>query len=167
VILWNLWNNHNSTVFEGSFRDPLCFVSLSLNYSKDFLESSLLGPPQFSISTWKNPNLGFSKANFNATIFAILDISGIGIVVRDDTGKFIAGLTRKVDDVFAPNMAEVQVAKAAFELLLQLGLQMITIEGDAHKIINPILNPEVNQSDVNIPLNNVVGHLQYLSYWEV
>ncbi|KAL3529045.1 hypothetical protein ACH5RR_008367 [Cinchona calisaya] len=73
---------------------------------------------------------------------------------------------RKIEGVFAPTIVEAQAANVAVELLLQLRLQKITIEGDAQQIINLILNPETDQSDINIPLNDAVALLQYFSSWK-
>ena len=107
VILWNLWNNRNGAVFDGSYKDPLSLVSFSLHFLSQFREANrnpmaaehTTAIQQSVLSQWKRPPAGYVKANFDGAIFVEGDISGIGVVIRDAEGNFVAGLAKQIPGI--------------------------------------------------------------------
>ncbi|TQE04101.1 hypothetical protein C1H46_010321 [Malus baccata] len=56
---------------------------------------------------------------------------GIGVVLRNDTGQFVAALPRKQDGISSPLLAEIEAARAAILLVRELNKELVELEGDA------------------------------------
>ncbi|XP_027151906.1 uncharacterized protein LOC113751962 [Coffea eugenioides] len=108
VILWNLWNNRNGAIFDGPYRDLLNLISLSIAFlnqfheanSKDKCNTPISLQSRLSIGHWIRPNAGFVMANFDGAVFMDDKSSGVGVIIRDDKGSFIAGLSKKIPGIF-------------------------------------------------------------------
>ena len=89
VILRDLWNNRKGAIFDGSYRDPLSLVSLSIACLKQFHEANSkdkFNTPTslqswLSIGHWIRPNAGFVKANFDGAVFMDDKSSGVGVII--------------------------------------------------------------------------------------
>ncbi|XP_071921814.1 uncharacterized protein [Coffea arabica] len=174
VILWNLWNNRNGAVFDGSYKDPLSLVSFSLHFLSQFREANrnpmaaehTTAIQQSILSQWKRPPAGYVKANFDGAIFVEGDISGIGVVIRDAEGNFMAGLAKQIPGIFAPEVIESYAAKAAVELLLDLHLPMIILEGDCLKVVKMLQTIETDASACGMLVDDILRDIQSFATWE-
>ena len=78
--------------------------------------------------------MDFVKANFDGAIFPSEGFSSIGVVVRDGTTDFTAGLSKKIPGILALDVIETYVAIFATKLLVELGYSHVALEGDNLKI---------------------------------
>ena len=60
---------------------------------------------------------------------------GLGVVIHDGQGKFIAAQSKTELGYLEPAMAEAWAALLAIKLCTELGLQQVQLEGDAQKVI--------------------------------
>nr|XP_027062717.1 uncharacterized protein LOC113689086 [Coffea arabica] len=141
VILWNLWNNRNGAIFDRPYKDPLSLVFLSIAFldqfheanSKDKFNTPTSLQSRLSIGHWIRPNAGFVKANFDGAVFMDDKSSGVGVIIRDDKGSFIADLSKKILGILEPNVVESYAAKHAIQLLHDLSFNKIVLERDSQK----------------------------------
>ncbi|CDP16895.1 unnamed protein product [Coffea canephora] len=176
VILWNLWNNRNGAIFDGPYRDPLSLVSLSIAFlnqfheanSKDKCDMSTSLQSRLSIGHWIRPNAGFVKANFDGAVFMDDKSSGVGVIIRDDTGSFIAGhYSKKILGILEPNVVESYAAKHAAQLLQSLGFNKIVLEGDSQKVIKMMNRLESDDSSCGLLIDDTIVLCQEFMCWEV
>lgn len=88
-VLWHIWNDRNTTVFEGRGRD-LNFVAKKAFYLlKNYHDAQ---PPcaisNVSLRAWTPLPQNVHKLNFNATIFSDISVISIG-VIRNASGEFL------------------------------------------------------------------------------
>ncbi|XP_071902271.1 uncharacterized protein [Coffea arabica] len=174
VILWNLWNNHNGAVSDGSCKDPLSLVSFLLCFLNQFQEAirnsmttkHTSTSPQSIFSQWKIPPTGYVKANFDATVLASGDISSIGVVIRDAKGNFMVGLAKQILGLFDPKVIESYAAKTAIKLLLDLHLHMIILEGDCQKVVKMIQSTDTDASPCGMLVDDILIDTQNFATWE-
>ena len=86
---------------------------------------------------WSPPPDSMYKVNVDAAFNPLSGLGGIGIVVRDNCGQFMAGKTQVLfqgdDD---PHQAELYAARAGLSFAWELGSRRITLEGDAKNVIS-------------------------------
>ncbi|XP_071921389.1 uncharacterized protein [Coffea arabica] len=110
--------------------------------------------------------MGFVKANFDGAIFPSEGFSGIGVVVRDDAGNFIAGLTKKIPGVLAPDVIEAYAAKFGTKLLVELGYSHVALEGDNLKVIKMLQLCDSDDSACGVLVEDVLQLLRSFAKWE-
>lgn len=82
---------------------------------------------------------GWYKANFDGATKGNPGPSGVGAIIRDSQGHFIAFGARKLEDG-SNNIAEGKAALLAVGLAKSLGVKNLHLEGDSQVIIQAIIN---------------------------
>ncbi|KAK8983129.1 hypothetical protein V6N11_057883 [Hibiscus sabdariffa] len=146
TICWLIWKQRCNTIFGAtSFNGPawVSFVVRSLDgYSAAPVRGCTQGgkgsQPSIRSLPWRPPNLGWVKANCDAAVDPRNNSAAIGGVIRDSTGSWIFGFTRKL------GQCSVITAKlwAMHDLLLhawRIGLRQVELETDnieAYRIVS-------------------------------
>ncbi|XP_071901119.1 uncharacterized protein [Coffea arabica] len=110
--------------------------------------------------------LDFVKANFDGAVFPSEGFSSIGVVVRDDAGNFIAGLSKRIPDILAPDVAETNAAKFATKLLVELGYSNVALEGDNLKIVKKLQQYDFDDLACGMVIDDVLQLLRNFTKWE-
>lgn len=82
------------------------------------------------------------KVNWDADIYTKNQKMGLGVVVRDHMGVFLAGLSTSAGFAFQPIIVEFLALWRAMELCHELGFDKVQLDGDVKTLINAINNPE-------------------------
>ncbi|KAL3504687.1 hypothetical protein ACH5RR_034528 [Cinchona calisaya] len=77
---------------------------------------------------WHPPLASIFKINFDTAHFKDIFCCGVGVVIQDHLGKFIAGATEKIDNILSPELAEVLATRGAVKLATELGLSEFWLE---------------------------------------
>ena len=64
---------------------------------------------------------GFVKINFNGAIFRDSNMSGIGVVIRDNNGAVLASCSKKITQAYKANKIEALAALKALSFAHELG----------------------------------------------
>jgi hypothetical protein len=67
------------------------------------------------------PSPGWVKLNWDAALIPSAKTMGVGVVVRNEAGEFLAGLAATISYVLDPLIAEVMATWCAMELGRELG----------------------------------------------
>lgn len=94
-------------------------------------------PPDSSVE-WEPPGEPFLKLNFDASVAASSQRSGIGIVVRNGAGDIVAWKRKRVDFIVDPEIVEAQAALVAVELAMEKGWMHVIIDGDCLVVIKAL-----------------------------
>jgi ribonuclease HI len=101
--------------------------------------------------SWKPPQPGRYKANYDGAFFEDSNEAGIGVIIRNHRGAAMASLCQRIPFPHSVEAMEAYAARSAIELSNDLGLKEVDIEGDSQTIVNALCNPE--------PCNTLYGHL--------
>ncbi|KAL0395125.1 UNVERIFIED_CONTAM: putative mitochondrial protein [Sesamum latifolium] len=106
-------------------------------------------------SRWIGPPSGFVKLNFDGAILDKGTAMGIGVVARDERGRCIGWLSRRIDVMVSGEMAEAWAAREATQLALRRGWPMVVIEGDCLVLISKIRNATQDFSPVGPVISDI------------
>ena len=110
MIACKLWCNGNEIYHRGEAKNGLEVARLAASYLQEFWSaiekhdstaSDLVQPfsdrqEVLQHSVWVPPPLGLCKINVDGAIFPTKKLAGIGVVIRDQQGKLLAALCRKI-----------------------------------------------------------------------
>ncbi|XP_062155257.1 uncharacterized protein LOC133863329 [Alnus glutinosa] len=112
AVARQLWLRRNALIFENLFMAPLQVLHVVKSSLEAFEEANatmgtkrrLLGNGSIS---WKKSPLGVLKINWDATLQQKTKKLGVGVVIRDDSGAFVAALSKIVPYIVDPLTTEI------------------------------------------------------------
>lgn len=120
VQAWFIWNQRNTVVHGGSFKEPGWLNKRATKVLDEFHNSQV----QLSISTstlsrnsWQPPSVSVYKVNFDAAVFSELNCFGFGAIIRNDKGEVMAAMSVKGPPVTCSKEAEVLACRKAIGVL--------------------------------------------------
>ena len=87
---------------------------------------------------WKKPMQGFYKINVSAAISEELNLVGIGFVIRDWNGQFIAGKSQAIQGITDLIEGELMAAKEGLHYAWGMGFTKVFLEGNSRNMIDHI-----------------------------
>jgi ribonuclease HI len=100
---------------------------------------------------WQPPVGDMVKLNWDAAVDVKNKTIGLGIIIRDDKGSFLAALSKRLQIEVSPVVAETLAALHAVLFCLEMGYPKAWFERDALQVVN-----EVNSA---MPCDSMHGHL--------
>ena len=76
--------------------------------------------------------------NFDATVFKLLNLAGIGVIVHDWRGEVIGALSMPIPLTQTVNELEALACRRAVRFASELGLRKVIFEGDSSMVINAL-----------------------------
>ena len=142
VMLWLIWSNRNA-IRSGSFSVEINSIR---NQAHSFLQDFLLvqNPRvQCSIASvrairWIPPISPHCKVNFDAAFFSSEGIAGLGVVIRDCSGKVLHALAQRIVKPISVVAAEALACRRAMFFAKEHGTLDCILEGDAKVIVQAI-----------------------------
>ncbi|KAL4360702.1 hypothetical protein GQ457_04G022450 [Hibiscus cannabinus] len=137
VTLWALWYSRNKLCHEGvtqSKEDFLTFVRsfcLEIHNLRRLNNSLSLG----SSASWITAPTMMAKINFDDSYCQSHNTSISGIVVRDESGYLLGACHQSVSRVHLAFAAKAFAAVHGLSFVVDLGLQLVVLEGDARAVI--------------------------------
>lgn len=137
-VIWLIWKERNSFVFEHRSPDPLRVVNAvgralneywrTMGWSDQEGEKLEVGG---EIKGWKRPDAGMVKINCAGSFNA--DIAAIGVICRNEEGVFLWGFGEKVRADSAV-VSEFLALKKAISLLEEVEAEKVVIEIDCAEV---------------------------------
>ncbi|XP_024200039.1 uncharacterized protein LOC112203281 [Rosa chinensis] len=95
MLIWGIWKNRNTQVWEGSKQHPHDVVLMTMSWLEDFVKANGDGKQQSPRSnSWSKPPEVWLKCNIDGAFKAQSGQSGMGFVFRDSRGQFRAANAR-------------------------------------------------------------------------
>jgi ribonuclease HI len=157
VIARKIWLRRNQVVHGGSFSHPNQVLREAVSILEDFrLSNANCNMPQPSsppthVEKWRPPPMNFVKINWDAAVDISKKIIGMGIIARDEKGRFLAAISKKQKIMVEPVVAETIAAINAIIFCQELNYRNVIFEGDALQVVR-----EVNSDRM---CSNHYGHL--------
>jgi len=141
MVLWSLWKNLNSKLWENTDKPPAYIVTRA----KDTLnEWSCIQRAKLPIQAaniphaWSKPPAGTIKCNFDAAPFNNNSIMGYGICFRDFSGSFMFG---KSDYLYSSTKileAETIGLLEAIKIAILNGMTAVFFETDCKSLVDAL-----------------------------
>jgi hypothetical protein len=130
--MWHIWDARNKLREDEVFMHPHAVAAKIKAYIDMILlhlykaSTNHRREPSSSSPKWVPPPEGTVLVNGDAAILASTRKMGVGVVVHDHNGKFIAACGERVDEVITPEMAEELVVRRV-SFSLENGFPRVTI----------------------------------------
>lgn len=123
MICWNIWNRRNKWVWDKANGSAYGVCAAATNLLKDWQEAQvrMLGRNSLvntASRLWTKPAMGWYKINVDAAVFPDGRI-GVGSVIRDEQGRFMAARCRKLEGAWQPREAEALSLKEAISWAIE------------------------------------------------
>lgn len=129
--------------------------------------ANLINPPQVysksnkearKLEKWNPPPKGWTKLNFNSAARGNPRTAGIGIIINNDKGEWIAKKALSIAPT-SNNLAELRALEEGLLLCTKLGLSNIVIEGDSQIVLNAIRKKSTPNWVLNSKLEHIINLL--------
>ena len=144
MIAWKLWCNRNEIYHRGEAKNGLEVARSATSYLQEFWStteshesttSDLVQPLSdkqevLQHLVWVPPPSGLYKINVDDAIFPTKKLAGIGVVIRDQQGKLLAALCRKIRAQMGVLEVQAKAYEAGVLLARHLGLKNGVLVGD-------------------------------------
>ncbi|KAH9716530.1 TPR REGION domain-containing protein [Citrus sinensis] len=146
AIFWVIWSARNQFLFKGKKVNPQVLVAkpeVVINAYKRTQAPTFapVGNQQRLVQrTWSPPTRGYFKLNVDASINSKKQISGLGIVIRDEAGNVSAAaikLSKFNGDVA---FVEAEAMEWGIQIAEKAGARCLNVESDSQEVVNFVNN---------------------------
>uniref|UniRef100_A0ACD5XPQ5 Uncharacterized protein n=3 Tax=Avena sativa TaxID=4498 RepID=A0ACD5XPQ5_AVESA len=160
VTVWHLWEARNGVRNEEKRRHPNSLAEQIKVYIELILLHLLKNPTvqrreSSSTSHWSPPPTGTAVVNSDAALFSSSSRMGVGVVIRDHTGSFLAACSKLLDEVTSPEIAEALAIRSAISLARDEGLNDFILVSDCLSVIQRIQSPVRDRSMVGVVVEDI------------
>ena len=87
---------------------------------------------------WSPPKYPLYKINVDGEVFSSQKAAGIGVVIRDHGGNFIASLSKKIHAPLGAVEVETKAFEAGIFFAKEVGIREFILEGDSTITVQPL-----------------------------
>ena len=151
VILWLIWGRRNAARLDEPIVDYPHIRSKAEVLLQDFKaakeEDHRDATAISRFSRWIPPIPDQFKINFDGAVFSDLDAAGLGVVVRDSSGRVLGAVAECIPIPMSPAIVEALACRRAMLFARELSIPDAIFEGDAELIIKALWTREVNHPE--------------------
>ena len=155
AVAWSIWWNRNQAIFDDSGTPPGQVWEMANRTLSEYKAACTL--PVFSSppapSVWQAPPPGFYKVNVDGAAFDDDRPSGIGVVIRDCLGSFIAASSKVLQTAFSAETTEALALQEGVLFASVLGISHVLVESDALSVIQGIFGCDTSSEQGHIIQN--------------
>ncbi|KAM5562230.1 hypothetical protein ABKV19_017448 [Rosa sericea] len=161
VLLWAIWKERNKRVWNNKFQSlsQVYFHTVHLFQSLKTALPAKVPRVGRRPRPWSPPPAGWLKANMDGAFDAAAHRGGLGVVVRDNGGRIVAGACASVSVVLSPALVEAFAGRLACQVVERFGLAPVVFETDCLQLVNAIQAEGEDTSEFGnlyMNLNNVL-----------
>ncbi|XP_074361973.1 uncharacterized protein LOC141702164 [Apium graveolens] len=165
TLSWQIWCSRNN-ILHGGLSPRVCdTVKWCHNFLKDYrsVNQNILRPMDRCDKKWKPLDSGSFKVNVDDAVKGTNDGTGLGlgVVVRDATGKVIVAIKNFFNTSDSVVVAESLAIKEGLILSAHLQLSEFTIESDCINAVSMISRKDDICSDLDCVLTNIKHWVKY------
>jgi ribonuclease HI len=141
MISWSIWYCRNHLKLEQPVDTNTQLINrareslLEFHEAQDREKQSPLQSTSTEITTWKPPEEGRYKVNYDGAVFKDSNEAGLGTIIRNHRGEVMGSLSQKVPLPHSVEAVEASVARSAIQFAKDLGFTAIDLEGDSKTIV--------------------------------
>ncbi|XP_062005807.1 uncharacterized protein LOC133722984 [Rosa rugosa] len=140
MILHGVWRNRNSTLWQNKTQTAQDLVLSCFTWLEEFhtVHASNNASKQMQQKVWKPAAQGRLTLNVDAAFLPNQHHGGIGGVLRDCQGRFIAAYARPIPYTASPKQCEMLAIREGLDLLQSLQQQNVLIQSDCSEAVAEI-----------------------------
>ncbi|KAH9653988.1 putative reverse transcriptase/RNA-dependent DNA polymerase [Citrus sinensis] len=144
-LCWAIWHSRNLFIFERRKEDPRFPVARAEATIEVYRKVKV---PQMQIEgrqksnheqTWKPPPEGYVKVNTDAAIYMEEQKVGLGIIIRDSKGDFVAAAMKMSKFIDNIAYAEAEAIHLGMNVAEAVARGPVIVESDCSEVVNQIL----------------------------
>ena len=141
MISWFIWYRRNCLRLEQPVDTNTQLINrareslLEFHEAQDREKQSPLQSTSTEITTWKPPEEGRYKVNYDGAVFKDSNEAGLGTIIRNHRGEVMGSLSQKVPLPHSVEAVEASAARSAIQFAKDLGFTAIDLEGDSKTIV--------------------------------
>uniref|UniRef100_A0A2N9FFZ2 Reverse transcriptase domain-containing protein n=1 Tax=Fagus sylvatica TaxID=28930 RepID=A0A2N9FFZ2_FAGSY len=96
-------------------------------------------PNHTKSTTWKPPEEGRYKVNYDGAVFSERNEAGVGVIIRNYRGEVMGSLSHRIPYPHSVEAVEASAASCAIQFAKDLGFMLVDLEGDSKIIVEALL----------------------------
>ncbi|KAF5477566.1 hypothetical protein F2P56_004192 [Juglans regia] len=147
LCAWGIWYSRNQLIYENKRIDPTQAIDNALSIAKEYecaIEEQNKGLKPYC--GWFPPPVGHLKLNVDGALFHEQSRSGVGMILRDETGKVIFSASKLEHESIDPMEVELVALLRGLQLCLLLGIHDLEVESDALLVVQELTKEEESMS---------------------
>lgn len=173
IMMWHIWENRNAIRNGENIMHPHRIAEKSKAYIQMFLLSD--NAPNVSnrcesnafSQKWVPPPEDWVKANVDAAIFADSGKMGLGCVIRDHNGRFLAATSQGIERITEPELAEALAVHCALKFIFDQHWKKVIIASDCLNLVRKLRLKGMDRSHVGAIVQDIkkmAANLEELSF---
>ncbi|XP_024171608.1 uncharacterized protein LOC112177559 [Rosa chinensis] len=161
MLIWGIWKNRNSQVWEGSKKHPCDVVLMTFGWLKDFAKANKLNTPQRTRNQVRvPPPQHWLKCNVDGAFVAQNGRSGDGVIFTDNYGQVRAAAVQPLQFIITPFHAELQALSEALQIATGMNYNKVIFEIDCALLAGAMNQDAVDMSMCSFLLDEMKERLQ-------
>ena len=160
ITLWHIWEVRNDVRNGESEMHPFGIVEKLTAYV-DMVLLHLYNPvvpnrcDSHKSKRWDPPHGGWVMVNVDAAIFHKTNRMGLGIVIRDHKGDFLAACRQGIDRITNPELAEAIAFRQAILFASELSYNRAIVATDCLSLIRKLQSEAMDRSHTGIIIQDI------------
>jgi ribonuclease HI len=161
VTIWHLWTTRNDVRNGKPLRAPHS-VAYQIQAYAEMIELHLFKPQSstrhdttISGVRWSPPPEGTVYINCDAALFSSLRRMGLGVVIRNHIGQYVAACRELHEEVTTPEVVEALALRRALSLAGDEGFSKIMVVSDCLSLVQRVLAPRMDRSSVGVVVQDI------------
>ncbi|XP_075674776.1 uncharacterized protein LOC142643960 [Castanea sativa] len=153
MAAWGIWKNRNEVRHGGK---KVAAAEQEADFVRNILQHRWLPPPH-----------GWYKVNADEAIFSKHKWAGIGVISRDDRGRVVAAMSKRLQVPLAALEIEANAIEAAAMFARDTGIQNVVFESDSLQVCSALQGvTEASTAIANI-IAGTLNHMHHIRHIEV
>jgi hypothetical protein len=171
IVARMIWNRRNDFVFNGLFSSPMQVMAAAKASVEgcNLATSSAEAYPkvmQLPQPKWKKPPEGTWKINWDVAVSKESMTMEVGIVIRDEGGRFVAAKMEVVPYIVDPNAAETIAAWSAVQFGREMGANRSVLEGDSMVVASALRASESCDRLFGQLIDDIKSYFSHFLQWK-
>ncbi|XP_062014492.1 uncharacterized protein LOC133731031 [Rosa rugosa] len=145
MIIWAIWKNRNNSLWNDTQQSAQDILLSSFTWLDEFQKArttNQLSHVKQQRQRWKPAENGAFKLNVDPAFLSDQTKGGIGGVLRNSSGQFVAAFAIPIAHTASPKQCELYAICAGLDLLASLHIQNAVVESDCTEAIVEALCPD-------------------------
>lgn len=159
---WALWNDRNTLKTGGRCPDVVEKCNWVEEYLEAFLKAREISVSRRPATTsgssphrWVRPPAGWVKINSDVACSAGSHRTGIGVVIRDESGQIRAAMTNVQQALYSPFNGEALAILKGLQLARRLNYEFVEVESDCQLLVSMLNGSDSTLSEEGIWIQDI------------
>ena len=168
-IAWCIWKNQNAVKYEGRCKEVRRIVTEANALVEEFCQHFEVPkqPAPLRTGRWTPPREEWYKVNVDGAVFKELGSCRIGIVIRNERGKLMGEMSKKLDIPLGALEVEAKAFEKGLQFVGDLGLKQVVLEGDTQGVTDALMGCSSPPISIKMIIEGIKGQKCNTLVWKV